>query len=130
MSGREAIQQRVAGVDRWRRDLQTELSALPETLRQFREAVANLRVIAQRLADTSEAMERLSPVSTSAAAEAARRLEEAFARVQAQAVAARSSFPGADAVSSAVEELGRAVSSMADLNPFFRRPSRPKSSGG
>ena len=129
MSGRDSIRQRLADAERWRRDLQSELAALPETLRQFLDAVANLRVVSQRLADTSEAIERLSPVSPSAAAEGARRLEEAFARLQAQAAAARASFPGADAVSSAVEDFGRAVSSMAELNPFLRRPPRRKPDG-
>ena len=107
--------------------MQAELAALPETLRQFKEGVANLRAVSQRLADVTEAMERLSPLSPAAAADAARRLEDAFARVQTQAATARATIPGADTVNAAIEELGRAVSAMADLNPLLRpfRSPRP-----
>jgi hypothetical protein len=107
------LSQWLTGVNRWRRDLQTELVALPETLRQFREGVANFQTVTKRLVDATAGLEALV-VPT----EALRQLEEMARALQHQAAHA----PGADLIGSAVEEFSRALSAVVEHNPLFRRP--------
>ena len=50
MANRATLRERWSTFDEWRRQLATELRALPKTLADFREGVANFRVVANRLA--------------------------------------------------------------------------------
>jgi hypothetical protein len=114
---------------RWRARLGAELSSLPDTLRNFREGTANFQLVSERLARATERLEALSGLyDTAGAGEAVRRLEEAAAAMQRQRAALVANTPGLDLVGSAVDEFARAVASLAELNPFFRRPGGPKPS--
>ena len=114
--------------DEWRQELETELKALPQTLADFREAVANFRVVANRLADSTEGIERMREFYAAGSVDATRRLDEARSALQRGASAAKAVLPGADLVQAAMDELGRAVSAMNDLNPFWRSSDRPDAS--
>lgn len=122
------IGERWSAFDKWRRQLETELRALPETLADFREAVANFRVVANRLADSTEGIERMREFYAQGSLDASRRLEEAMSALQRRATAAKAVLPGAEIVQSAMEELGRAVSALTEFNPFWRAPDRPDKS--
>jgi methyl-accepting chemotaxis protein len=108
--------------DAWRRDVMAELVVLPETLRQFREGVASFQTVGRRLADTTEAMERMNQLYANGVAETTRRLGDASLALHEQM---RKTPPGkaaAEAVASAVEDLNRTVAAMASLNPFWPKP--------
>jgi hypothetical protein len=123
-----SFRERWNAFDDWRQQLETELRALPQTLADFREAVANFRVVANRLADSTEGIERMREFYTAGSLDATRRLEEARSALQRRASAAKTVLPGADLVQAAMDELGRAVSAMNDLNPFWRSSDRPDAS--
>jgi hypothetical protein len=106
----------VADLARWQTSLNSELSALPETLRQFREGVANFQRITQRLLDATEATEQFTKLSAGGMAEVGRRLDEA-ARVLRENMA---KFERDDRTSSAVDEFTDALSALAELNPLWR----------
>ena len=109
---------------RWQRDLTAELVKLPETLRQFREGVANFNVVSQRLAQSTEGIERLNRIYSTGVDETVRRMTGAAAVLQKQLDTSTPGRPPADAVRSAIEDFNRSVSSLAELNPLwpFRRP--------
>ena len=119
------LRERWGTFDEWRRQLATELRALPKTLSDFREGVANFRVVANRLADTTEGIERIREFYAAGSLDATRRLEEAMSAVQRRATAAKAALPGTELVQAAMDELGRAVSAMSEFNPFWRSPNRP-----
>ena len=123
-----SFRERWSAFDEWRQQLETELRALPQTLADFREAVANFRVVANRLADSTEGIERMREFYAAGSLDATRRLEEARSALQRRASAAKAVLPGADLVQAAMDELGRAVSAMNDLNPFWRSSDRPDAS--
>jgi hypothetical protein len=122
------FRERWTAFDEWRQRLESELRALPQTLADFREAVANFRVVANRLAESTEGIERMREFYAAGSLDATRRVEEAMSALQRRASAAKAAVPGVDIVQAAMDELGRAVSAMSDLNPFWRSPSRPYSS--
>jgi hypothetical protein len=120
-----SFQERFSTFDEWRQRLVTELKVLPQTLAEFREAVANFRVVANRLAESTEGIERIREFYAAGSHDATRRLEEAMTALQRRASAAKAALPGTEIVQAAMDELGRAVSAMNDLNPFWRSPGRP-----
>ncbi len=102
----EALQARWEALTRWREDVVSELARLPDTLRQFREGVANFQVVGKRLADSTEALEQLNDLYAAGTA------------LQRQLAKARP--PGADLVEQAVDDFNRTVASLLDRNPFLR----------
>jgi hypothetical protein len=100
-------------MERWMRDLQREVVAFPDTLRQFREGVNNFQKITKRLADATIALEAMTP-----SVEALRQLEDTARAVQRGVAHA----PGAELVGSAFEELSKRLTEAAEKNPFMRRP--------
>ncbi len=119
------MRERWSTFDEWRRQLAIELKALPTTLADFRDGVANFRVVANRLADTTEGIERMREFYAAGSLDATRRLEEAMSAVQRRASAAKAALPGTELVQAAMDELGRAVSAMSEFNPFWRSSDRP-----
>jgi hypothetical protein len=91
-----AIQQRWETLTRWRGEVIDEFARLPETLRQFREGVANFQVVSERLAGGTEALEQLNDLYSAGVSDRVRQLTQA------------------------VEDFNRTVASVLDLNPFLR----------
>ena len=113
---------------RWQKSLNSELTALPETLQKFREGVTNFQRITQRLLDATEATEQFTKLSTGGMADAGRRLDEAARALRAN----MATFERDDRMSSAVEELTDALAALAELNPLWRwavPPSRKRRTG-
>ena len=107
----------VSGVNEWQTALREELAQLPETLRQLREAAANIQVVSKRLADATAGLEQLNTMSTAMA--------EAQRRVDALASSLPIPRPGAEAderVRKAVDDVRDALQGMARLNPLWPRP--------
>jgi len=107
----------VTGVNEWQTALRGELAQLPETLRQLREAAANIQVVSKRLADATAGLEQLTAMSTAMA--------EAQKRVDALASSLPIPRPGADAderVRRAMEDVRDALQGMARLNPLWPKP--------
>jgi hypothetical protein len=114
------------GFNTWRRALSAELATLPETLSQLREGVGNFQRVTKRLVDASEAMEQFTRLYPTGLADAGRRLEEAARTMRDQV----SSTGAGERVTLATEEVTKALSAMADLNPLWRRfrPPNPRQS--
>ena len=107
----------VTGVNEWQAALRDELAHLPETLRQLREAAANIQVVSKRLADATAGLEQLTAMSTAMA--------EAQKRVDALASSLPIPRAGADAderVRRAMEDVRDALQGMARLNPLWPKP--------
>jgi methyl-accepting chemotaxis protein len=107
----------ITGVNEWQAALREELSHLPETLRQLREAAANIQVVSKRLADATAGLEQLTAMSTAMA--------EAQRRVDALASSMPIPRPGSEAeerMRKAVEDVRDALQGMARLNPLWPRP--------
>lgn len=116
----ETLAGRLEGLDRWRRELGGELAALPDTLRRFREGVANFHVVSQRLAGTTEALERVQQhVEATGLVDAARRLDEATSAVERQVAAVRAGAPGFERAEAAVAELNKTLTGMAERLPWW-----------
>lgn len=102
----------------WRADLLEELRVLPRTLREFREGVANFRVVSERLARSTEGIERYNELYASRIGETVTRVTETAAAVQRQLDSVRGrAEPDAR---KAVEDLTQSLAALADLNPFWR----------
>ena len=128
MSPSERVPHWVADLARWQKSLNSELTALPETLQKFREGVTNFQRITQRLLDATEATEQFTKLSTGGMADAGRRLDEAARALRAN----MATFERDDRMSSAVEELTDALAALAELNPLWRwavPPSRKRQTG-
>jgi hypothetical protein len=100
----------------WQAALRGELAQLPETLRQLREATANMHIVTRRLVDVTAALEQLTAVSAAMA--------EAQRKVDALASALPIPRPGAETderVRKAVEDVRHALEGMARLNPLWPR---------
>jgi hypothetical protein len=108
----------VEGIEQWRRQLVAELAALPETLRLFREGIDNFQRITKRLLDASESIEQFTQLYVGAMADGRRRMEEAGNALREQMAAG-----SADPVRTAVSDVAKALSVMAELNPLWPRPS-------
>jgi hypothetical protein len=98
-------------------DLQREVVAFPDTLRQFREGVYNFQKITKRLAEATVALEAMTP-----SMEALKQFEDTARAVQHSVANA----PGAELVGSALEELSKRLTGAAEKNPFMRRPPEPR----
>lgn len=109
--------------EQWRHRVGEELAQLPETLRGFREGTANFQLIAERLAKATERLEELGELyAATGAVDAIRRMNDAASAVQRQMASVKASTPGLDRLGAALDDFSRTVASLADLNPFFRRP--------
>jgi hypothetical protein len=104
-------------LDGWRRELISEMAALPSTLQQFREGVSNFQRITARLLDATDTLEQFTRLSVGGLADARRQVEEVN-RVLKEQVAS----PAGDLVLGAVSELTDVLTSVARLNPLLRRP--------
>jgi methyl-accepting chemotaxis protein len=107
----------INGIEAWRRALTAELVALPETLALFREGVSNFQRITGQLLDVTDAIEQVTSLYVSGMADIGHKMEEAAKAMRDQVA----SVGNSDRVSSAAEEVTRALSAMADLNPLWRR---------
>jgi hypothetical protein len=107
-------------LESWRRQLTSELVALPSTLQEFREGVTNFQRITTRLLDATDTLEQFSRLYMSGLADTRRQVEEVN-RVLREQVGS----PATDLVIGAVGELTDALSSMVRLNPLLRRPPSP-----
>ena len=94
---------------------------LPATLRLLREGVADFSTVGRRLATSTEAMERVTSLYTAGLAETTRRLEDASSVVRSGVGDLPGSEATAKAIEGAAEELNRALSGLADLNPLWPR---------
>ena len=104
-------------LDGWRRELTTEMVALPSTLQQFREGVSNFQRITTRLLDATDTLEQFTKLYIGGLADTRRQVEEVN-RVLKEQVAS----PASDLVLGAVSELTDVLASVARLNPLLRRP--------
>jgi hypothetical protein len=104
-------------LDGWRRELTSEMAALPSTLQQFREGVSNFQRITARLLDATDTLEQFTRLYVGGLADARRQVEEVN-RVLKEQVAS----PASDLVLGAVSELTDVLTSVARLNPLLRRP--------
>ncbi|HWD51504.1 MAG TPA: hypothetical protein VG412_03830 [Acidimicrobiales bacterium] len=107
-------------LESWRRQVTTELIALPSTLQEFREGVTNFQRITTRLLDATDTLEQFTRLYTTGVADTRRQVEEVN-RVLREQVGS----PATDLVIGAVGELTDALSSMVRLNPLLRRPLPP-----
>ncbi len=106
----------MAGVGEWQTALRGELAQLPETLRQLREATADMHTVTRRLVEVTAGLEQLTAVSAAMA--------EAQRKVEALASALPLPRSGTDAderVRTAVDDVRQAVEGMARLNPLWPR---------
>jgi hypothetical protein len=104
-------------LESWRRQVTTELIALPTTLQEFREGVTNFQRITTRLLDATDTLEQFTGLYVNGVADTRRQVEEVN-RVLREQVGS----PATDLVIGAVGELTDALSSMVRLNPLLRRP--------
>ena len=104
-------------LESWRRQVTTELIALPTTLQEFREGVTNFQRITTRLLDATDTLEQFTGLYMNGVADTRRQVEEVN-RVLREQVGS----PATDLVIGAVGELTDALSSMVRLNPLLRRP--------
>ena len=109
-------------LDGWRRQVTSELVALPSTLQEFREGVSNFQRITTRLLDATDTLEQFTRLYMNGMADTRRQVEEVN-RVLREQVGS----PATDLVIGAVGELTDALSSMVRLNPLLRRPPSPPS---
>jgi methyl-accepting chemotaxis protein len=107
----------ITGVNEWQTALREELSHLPETLRQLREAAANIQVVSKRLADATAGLEQLTTMST-AMAEAQRRVDALASSMPIP----RSGPEAEERMRKAVEDVRDALQGMARLNPLWPKP--------
>lgn len=107
-------------LDTWRRQVTSELVALPSTLQEFREGVTNFQRITTRLLDATDTLEQFTRLYMGGMADTRRQVEEVN-RVLREQVGS----PATDLVIGAVGELTDALSSMVRLNPLLRRPPSP-----
>lgn len=120
----EGALNRISELDRWRADVTSEVAQLPATLRQLREAVADLSVVAKRLAESTEVIEQVNGLYRAGMAETGRRLEDASATLRRELRGAPQADAASKALESAAGELQRTFAAIAELNPLWpgRRP--------
>jgi hypothetical protein len=126
VSPSDRLPQWMADLATWQKSLNSELSVLPETLRQLREGVANFQRITQRLLDATEATEQFTKLSTGGMTDAARRLDDAARKLRENAA----KLEPDDRMSSAVEDFTDALSALAELNPVWRWAVPPRKRPG
>lgn len=107
-------------LDTWRRQLTSEVIALPSTLQEFREGVSNFQRITTRLLDATDTLEQFTRLYMNGMTDTRRQVEEVN-RMLREGVGG----PASDLVIGAVGELTDALSSMVRLNPLLRRPPSP-----
>ena len=107
----------VSGMGEWQTALRGELAQLPETLRQLREATANMHTVTRRLVDATAALEQLTAVSA-AMAEAQRKVDALASSLPIP----RSGSEADEKVRKAVDDVRQAFEGMARLNPLWPRP--------
>jgi hypothetical protein len=110
----------MSGVGEWQAALRGELSQLPETLRQLREATANMHTVTRRLVDATAALEQFTAMS-SAVTEAQRRVDALASSLPLP----RSGSDAEERVRKAVDDVREALQGMARLNPLLRPWSDP-----
>lgn len=101
-----------------------ELAQLPDTLRRLREGAANFELVGERLAKSSASLEGISDLYESTIAESGRRSAHAVDAFRSQVETLANEAVSPERVSSSMKEMQRALETMADLNPFWPKPTR------
>ena len=121
-----ALSDRLVGSQAWVTQLRDELGQLPETLKQFREGVANLRAVAERLEAATVIIERTGEtLDATGASEVIRQVDDASRAFEQSLRAAReqsASLPGFALMEEAGEQLRRNLSDVVKLLPRGPRP--------
>ena len=99
-------------LESWRRQVTSELLALPSTLQEFREGVTNFQRITTRLLDATDTLEQFTRLYMNGMADTRRQVEEVNRVLRDQV-----GSPATDLVIGAVGELTDALSSMVRLEP-------------
>ena len=107
----------------WGRRLGAELAEFPDTPRLLREGATNFELVGRRLEAASSSLEEITALYQSTITTSTRRTADAAAALQSQIDALAAGSP--DRVSSALTELQRTFDSLAELNPFWPRPTPP-----
>lgn len=110
----------------WRRDLTAELVQLPDTMRRFREGAANFELVGQRLAKSSASLEGISDLYESTIAESGRRSAQAVDALRSQVDALTNGTVSPERVTTSMNEMQRALETIAELNPFWPKPTRKR----
>lgn len=110
----------------WVVQLRDELALLPETLKQFREGVANLRAVAERLEAATVVVERAGEaMEASGMSDVVRQIDQASRVVEDQLRAARqqsANLPGMALMEEASNQLRR---NLTDATRLLGRTYRP-----
>lgn len=110
----------------WRRDLTSELAQLPDTMRRLRDGAANFQQVGERLAKSSASLEGISDLYEATIAESGRRSAQAVDALRAQVDALTQGAVSPERVTTSINEMQRALESIADLNPFWPKPTRKR----
>jgi methyl-accepting chemotaxis protein len=117
---------RVRRFAEWRRRLVDEMAQLPDTMRRLREGVAQFELVGERLANSTAALEGISDLYESTLAESGRRSAHAVEVLRSQVEALARQTVSPDRMASSMNEMQRALETIADLNPFWPKPSRDR----
>ena len=122
-----ALSDRIVGSQAWVVQLRDELGQLPETLKQFREGVANLKAVAERLETATAIIERTGEtLDATGASDVIRQVDQASRTLEQQLRAAReqsASLPGMALMEEASDQLRRNLADMVRMLPRGPRPS-------
>ena len=90
----------------------------------MREGAANFELVGRRLEAVSGSLEEITALYQSTIATSTRRTADAAAALQSQ-IDALAAAGSPERVSSVLTELQRTFESLAELNPFWPRPTAP-----
>lgn len=119
----EDVTDRLASVRAWGRELASEVAALPDTMRRLREGAESFQLVGQRLRAATSSFEEVTKVYESAMSDTAKRSMETATALRSKLDSLTTTAAPA-AMATALDDFQRTFESLADLNPFLRRPSR------
>lgn len=112
----------VRAVVEWVRGVTGEVAALPETLRSFREGVAQFREVTGRLETATETIDRVNAHGESTGLfDALRRLDDTARALEREALNARDRLPGREILESATRDMQTVLGA---LSGFVTGPAR------